>query len=209
MALKELLSGLMSGKSKDSMDWLIVGLGNPGKEYANTRHNAGAMVLEKILERHGDDFDKFSNSNKFKARVAKGRLSGQKVFLVFPQTYMNLSGNSVADAANFYKINPNRILVIFDDKEISLGSLRLRLSGSAGGHNGVKSIIEKLGTQDFPRLRVGIGTEISKKSDAANFVLGKPSKEELAELEKSVTKAAEEVEVILTEGPDTAMNRYN
>lgn len=193
------------------MDWIIIGLGNPGKDYAKTRHNAGAMVLEAILKRHPEDFDGLTPDKKFKALTAKGRLAGKKVLLVFPQTYMNLSGHSAAEAASFYKVPAENVLVLVDEKELPVGKLRLRLNGSAGGHNGIKSIIERLGTQDFPRLRIGVGNDVSKghKVDTADFVLGRPSKEELAELEATAERAAEEVEVIVTEGPETAMNRYN
>ncbi|MBN1585268.1 aminoacyl-tRNA hydrolase [Candidatus Uhrbacteria bacterium] len=191
------------------MDWLIVGLGNPGPEYAQTRHNAGAMAIEAILRRHGDGFGSLAMNRKFKALTAKGRLAGRKVMLAFPQTFMNLSGQAVAAIASFHKINPDRILVIADEKDIPLGRLRLRLSGSAGGHNGLKSIIERLGTRDFPRLRIGIGTETSKRSEAADFVLGRPSAEELAELKAAAERAAEAVRTLLADGPESAMGKFN
>jgi PTH1 family peptidyl-tRNA hydrolase len=194
------------------MDWLIVGLGNPGKKYENTRHNAGAMVLSEIVAGNPDAFgDGLRMNADLKALTAVGTIGGAKVLLVFPQSYMNLSGGAVAKAVSFYKVEPSRVLAVFDDKDIPLGTLRLRASGSAGGHNGVKSIIERLGTEEFPRLRVGVGTAASleRKTDAADFVLKRPSKAERETLAASVSRAAEAVETILTEGLEAAMNRYN
>ena len=194
------------------MDWLVVGLGNPGKKYEKTRHNAGAMVLNRIIERHRDEFGGGLKPNAdFQALVAAGKLAGAKVLLLFPQSYMNLSGGSVAKAASFYKLKPANVLVIFDDKDIPLGTLRLRPAGSSGGHNGVKSIIERLGTEEFPRLRVGTGTaaSLSRQADAADFVLKRPSKAEQETLDAAVARAAEAVEVALAEGLEAAMSRFN
>lgn len=194
---------------KGALNWLIVGLGNPGKKYAGTRHNAGAMVLAELVRRHPDAFGQLVESGKFKAKIAKGRLGDHKVLLAFPQTFMNLSGLSVSAIAKFYRLPAERVLVIFDDKDLPLGTLRLRPEGGAGGHNGVKSIIGDLGTDKFPRLRVGIGTAVTERADTADFVLGHPSAEEKAKLAKAVEQAANAIETAMKEGLDAAMNRFN
>jgi PTH1 family peptidyl-tRNA hydrolase len=203
-----------SAKSKVSEasagSWLLVGLGNPGRKYAGTRHNAGAMVLEALIRRSGDALGPLKENKKLKGLVSKGRLADTGAVLLFPTTYMNLSGEAVQAAASFYKIPPERTLLIFDDKDIPLGQLRLRPEGGAGGHNGVKSVIQRLGTQRFPRLRVGIGGAAADRAgDTADFVLGKPSKAERAALEDAVSRAAAAAETVLREGLDAAMNQHN
>ena len=136
---------------------LIVGLGNPGKEYANTRHNIGFRVIERLSEIHNIPL----NQKKHKAILGSGYIEGQKVVLAQPQTYMNLSGESVREIADFYKIEPEDMIIIFDDISLDVGQLRLRKKGSAGGHNGIKSIIAHLNSQDFPRIKVGVGEKPS------------------------------------------------
>ncbi len=191
---------------------LVVGLGNPGKKYAATRHNVGARVLEIVRERlagTGAGFEGFKTSAGFKAEVSEGKIGGAKLVLMLPTTYMNGSGEAVQPAAEFWKIAPDEILVVFDDKDLPLGKLRLRAGGSAGGHNGMRSVIERLGTEDVPRLRVGTGTERAVRADAARFVLGKFSPAERKAIKEAEERAAEAVETALREGLTAAMNKYN
>ncbi len=176
--------------------FLIVGLGNPGQEYQKTRHNVGFMVLDKLASTENLSFD---DNRPFKAQTIKTNLNGQSVLLLKPQTYMNLSGQAVVAAANFYKIPPQNILVICDDLSLELGTLRLRQKGSSGGQKGLENIINLLGTDNFMRLRLGIGPR-PDFIDAKNYVLGKfpPAREEL--LNSAVNKACETVEKLLKEG---------
>ena len=178
---------------------LIVGLGNPGKKYADTRHNIGFMVLDHLAEKAGVNF---AGERRWKTQIAK---DGAR-YLLKPQTFMNDSGVAVAKAAAFYKIDPSEVLVIYDDLDLSLGRLRLRGSGSAGGHNGMRSIISHLGTQSFPRLRIGIGRT---GMEAVGHVLGKFRDEERSELEKSVKNAVLAVALIVGQGLSAAMTRFN
>lgn len=192
------------------MRYLIVGLGNPGKEYSQTRHNVGVMVLERLLADHPEDLPAgFQLHKKFNALLADGQLERRKVVLLFPQTFMNLSGEAVSRAAAFYKIAPANVLVIFDDKDLPLGKLRLRAAGSAGGHNGMKSVLAALGTEDVPRLRLGIGAETGKEIDAAKFVLGKLTKRERETLDRALLLAAKAVSTFIREGIEAAMNKFN
>lgn len=184
--------------------YLIAGLGNPGREYDNTRHNMGFAVIEQLAEEHRIDV----SLAKHKALCGKGVIGGQKVILAKPQTYMNRSGESLREIADYYKIEPQDILVIYDDITLDVGQLRVRPKGSAGGHNGMKSIIAHLGTQDFPRVRVGIGDK-PKGMDLADYVLGHFPREEREQVEAGVKDGARAVEVFLTEGVDAAMNQFN
>ncbi len=192
---------------------LVVGLGNPGKEYANTRHNVGARVLETVrgeLAGAGGGFDDFRRNDEFRAAVSEGRLGGTKVVLMLPQTYMNESGAAVQPAARFWKVEPAEVLVVYDDKDLPLGKLRIRAGGSAGGHNGMRSVIERMGTEDLPRLRVGIGASGgSRIADAAKFVLGKFAPGERDKIAAAEKRAAEAVGAILKDGLEAAMNKYN
>lgn len=186
---------------------MIVGLGNPGKEYEATRHNVGQQAITRLFARHGATLDWQPERG---AMVGKGTVRGRKVMLVTPSDfYMNDSGAPVQKIAAFYKIQPADMLIVFDDKEIPLGTIRIRASGSAGGHKGMLSVIERLGTEEIPRLRVGIGTEASHRADAAKFVLGRPTPEEKNELFAALDRAAEAIETILEHGLEEAMNRYN
>ena len=179
---------------------LIVGLGNPGKEYINTRHNIGFMVL-----------DHFANTTEWKikwqALYTETNINGEKILLIKPQTYMNLSGNALIEFVNFYKINLEDILVIHDDLDLPVGTYRLKINSSSGGHNGIKSIIERLGNNSFARLKIGIGN--SKQIDTKDYVLGKFTKEEQEVLEKLYPTFNEIINSFITNGIDKTMNIYN
>lgn len=183
--------------------FIIAGLGNPGKKYENTRHNMGFLVLDRLAEKT----DIKVNKIKHRALVGDGFISGQKVLLVKPQTYMNLSGESLREAMDYYDVEPEHLIVIYDDFDLAVGTLRIRKKGSAGSHNGMKSIIEQIQSQDFPRVRVGIGK--SGKSDWKDFVLGKVGSEEKQMISEAVEKAADGILCILEKGIDKAMNAYN
>lgn len=182
--------------------YIIAGLGNPGKKYENTRHNIGFITLDYLAERHDIQINKI----KHKALVGEGRISGQKVLLVKPQTYMNLSGESLREVMDYYKVDIEDMIVIYDDIDLPAGTVRIRKKGSAGTHNGMRSIVQHLG-QDFPRIRMGIGNE--RKGDLADFVLGGFSKEDREVLEPAVVRACDSVECYIAEGIEKAMNKYN
>lgn len=181
---------------------IVVGLGNPGKEYAQTRHNIGFMVIDQLLIYLGGGQYK----EKFKAQVAETKIGREKVLLVKPQTYMNASGESVVDIVRFYKTPLEELLIVYDDMDLDLGRLRIRIKGSAGGHNGMKSIIYQLQSDDFPRLRVGIG---KAPAQAINYVLGKFREEEQSLLHEAVDKAIKAIETIVKFDVDKAMNLFN
>ena len=185
--------------------FVIVGLGNPGKKYENTRHNAGFMAIDAIADKYGISV----KEKKHKALCGSGVIEGQKVLLVKPETYMNLSGESIGDIMNFYKLDPEEeMLVIYDDISLALGNIRIRKKGSAGGHNGIKSLIAHTGTQNFLRIKVGVGEKPSGW-DLADYVLGHFSEEDhkkLVEIMPDVIQAA----VLMMQGDvDKAMNDYN
>lgn len=180
-----------------------MGLGNPGKKYENTRHNMGFIAVDLIAEEYGIKIDKL----RFKALVGEGRIAGQKALLVKPQTFMNLSGQSVTEIMNFYKEDIENLIVIYDDIDIPTGSIRLRKKGSAGTHNGMRNIVYLLGDDGFPRIRVGIGSET--KLDLMNYVIGGVSKKEKEPLEAALTNAAKAAVCIIEKGIDKAMNEYN
>jgi PTH1 family peptidyl-tRNA hydrolase len=192
-------------------EWkLIVGLGNPGAEYAGTRHNVGFEVIEVLARRHGIPLTTRRSllaRRNFKAEYGEGRIAGQRVILARPMTYMNLSGEAVSALARFYKIAPQDVLVILDDVALPLGQLRLRYKGSAGGHNGLNDILHRLHTQEVPRLRIGVGA--SKPGDMIGHVLSRFRKEELPTIQAAYETAADAVECALTEGFEMAMNRFN
>ena len=180
---------------------IIAGLGNPTKEYEGTRHNIGFSVIDKLADKYNISM----NEKKHKAICGKGMIEGEKVILLKPQTYMNLSGESVVDAVNFYKVDPEEdVIIIYDDIDLDVGKLRIRAKGSAGGHNGMKNIIAHLGTQVFPRIRVGVGAK-----PKADYVLGRFPKEELPEIEAGRETACEAVKIIVSQGVEAAMNRIN
>lgn len=185
--------------------YIIVGLGNPGKEYQGTRHNIGFQVIDYIAEKAGISM----LERKHKAMVGKGMLHGQKVILAKPQTYMNLSGESVRELVDYYKIDwEEELIVISDDISLDVGGIRIRKKGSAGGHNGLKNIIQHLSGDGFTRIKMGVG-EKPKGYDLADYVLGHFTSEEQKTMEEAVKKAEESIGVMLQDGVDMAMNRYN
>ncbi len=184
--------------------YIIVGLGNPGKQYEHTRHNVGFEVIDRLAEKH----DILMTERKHRAFCGKGLIGGQKAMLVKPQTFMNLSGESVKSAVDFYQIGTDELIVVYDDVSLSPGQLRIRRAGSAGGHNGIKNIIAQLGTQEFPRVKVGVG-EKPERMDLADYVLSHFSKSEWEMMEEAFKEAADAVEVMIADGADAAMNRFN
>ena len=195
----------MPENSPQSDTYLIVGLGNPGPKYAGTRHNIGFVVVDELARRHGLSF----SQKQANAEVARGRIAGTPVILAKPLTYMNESGRAVQALARYYKIPANQVLVVYDDFALPLGTLRIREKGSAGGHNGVTSVIQHLGTQGFPRLRVGVDRPVQVQHSTVDWVLGRFTKEEQAVIQPTVPRAAEAIEGILHDGIERAMNQYN
>jgi PTH1 family peptidyl-tRNA hydrolase len=183
---------------------IIAGLGNPEKEYKGTRHNAGFEVINKLAY----DYDIQMNKVKFRAIYGTGSIKGKSVLLLKPQTYMNLSGESVRDALSFYKLGAENLIVVYDDCALDVGEIRVRKQGSAGGHNGMKSIIYQLETDTFTRVRVGIG-EKPPKFDLVDYVLSRFNKNETEKIIEGYTKAGEAVEIILSGSADIAMNKFN
>ena len=194
-----------SSKKAGPVEWLVVGLGNPGSKYEWTRHNMGFLVVDELAERLSIPVQRL----KFKALTNTAVLGGKSVLLMKPTTYMNLSGESVGQAARFYKIPPERVLVISDDVALPQGKLRVRRSGSAGGHNGLKNIISHLGTDQFPRIKVGVGQKPSPDSDMVNWVLGTFTGQDRKAMEEAIGRAADAVTVLLQHGIDQAMASYN
>ena len=185
--------------------FVIAGLGNPTSQYEGTRHNVGFDVIDTIAEQYNIAV----TERKSRAFCGKGIIAGQKVLLVKPQTYMNLSGESLRQIVDFYKIDPEEeLLVIFDDVSLAVGQLRIRKKGSAGGHNGIKSIISHLGTSEFSRIKIGVG-EKPKEYDLADYVLGHFSKDEKEIMQEGYKKAVHAVEMILQDDMEGAMNRFN
>ena len=184
--------------------YLIAGLGNPGKEYDMTRHNIGFEVIDYIAGRYNVKVKKL----KFKALYQKAEIEGFEVILMKPQTYMNLSGESIRDAAAFYKIPPEKIIIISDDINLDEGRIRVRRSGSAGGHNGLKSIIYQLASDNFIRIRIGVG-EKGQGQDLVDYVLSRFSKEQIAVLENAIINAAGAAVEIMKNGVESAMNKFN
>lgn len=181
---------------------LIVGLGNPGIEYINTRHNIGFSTIDLLSSKYNIEISR----EKFKGMYGEGFINNTKVILLKPTTFMNLSGESIREIADFYKLDSNEILVIYDDISLPVGRLRIRTKGSAGGHNGIKSIIANLGTDVFPRIKIGVG---QPKGDLVNHVLGKFSKEDNEVLDKVLETVSAAVETIISKDATEAMNKYN
>ena len=186
------------------IEWLLAGLGNPGQKYAKTRHNVGFHILDRLAQAEGLSFDRRRN----KALIARGNIEGVPAALVKPQTYMNLSGQAIAPIARFYKLPPERILVIYDDLDLPLARLRIRQKGGAGGHKGMLSIIQHLGSKDFPRLRVGIDRPPGPMPVEA-YVLQKFTPNQWAEMEITYQKALNAIRDLLAHGVEHAMNTYN
>ena len=183
--------------------YVVVGLGNPGKQYENTRHNIGFITIDYLADQLGVKV----NKAKHKALIGECRIGSEKVVLVKPQTYMNLSGESVSQIMNFYKIPIENLIVIYDDIDIDKGAVRIRAKGSAGTHNGMRSIIKLVGENKFPRVRIGIGKD--SRIPLVDYVIGGFRKDEVKIMEEAVEHAAAGVEAIITEGIDRAMNKYN
>lgn len=184
--------------------YLIAGLGNPTKEYDKTRHNVGFSVIDILADQYRIDV----SEKKHKALCGRGVIEGQKVILVKPQTFMNLSGESLREVSDYYKIEPQDMIVIYDDISLDPGQLRIRLKGSAGGHNGIKNIIAQLGTQEFPRIKVGVGAK-PPRMDLADYVLSRFSPEEQKQMDEAFREAAEAAVSMMTDGAERAMNHYN
>ena len=185
--------------------WMVVFLGNPGPKYDGTRHNVGFRVGDVVAKRCGVSIRRLKN----RALTAECELGGQRVLLVKPQTYMNLSGEAVRPLADFYKLPPERVLVVSDETALEPGRIRLRPGGSAGGHNGLKSIIQHLGTDGFPRLRLGVGAPPHQDYDMADWVLGVLRGEDARLLDQAAEKAADAIECCISQGIDKAMSLYN
>ncbi len=195
---------LFGNKGGSSVEWLIAGLGNPGRKYENTRHNLGFRTVELLAERKGVKLNKV----KFKSAYNICEFAGARCLIMKPQTYMNLSGEAVQEAARFYKIPADRVLVIYDDVSLPVGKLRVRPSGSAGGHNGIKNIIAHLGTQDFPRIKIGAGAP-EEKEGMIDWVIGVPSQKEREILLEAFKRAIEAAECVIAHGCQKAMNDFN
>ena len=183
--------------------YIIAGLGNPGKKYEETRHNMGFMAVDFLAEK----YDIKVNKIRFRALTGEGRIAGQKVLLLKPQTYMNLSGESIRLALEYYKVNPQELIVIYDDIDIQAGMIRIRKKGSAGTHNGMRNILYHIRTEDFPRIRVGIGS--GRKEDMIDYVTGSVPKDEITLLKEAADKAACGAACIVEKGIEKAMNEYN
>ena len=186
-------------------DWLIVFLGNPGPRFDGTRHNVGFLTAEKCERDTGARILRA----RFKALTASCKVGDQTLLLMKPQTYMNLSGDAVIEAARFYKIPPERVLVVSDDVSLPIGKLRVRTKGSAGGHNGLKSIISRLGSDQFPRVKIGVGAPPHPDYDMADWVLSVFRNQDAEDIDKAAARAWEAVKCYVAEGPEKTMNRYN
>ena len=186
-------------------EFLIVGLGNPGPKYEFTRHNAGFLCMDLLAQQLGVKIDRI----KFKSVVADVAIEGSRCILMKPQTFMNNSGEAVRDAANFYKIPPEHIIILFDDISLPPGKLRIRRKGSDGGHNGIKSILYLLGSDQFPRIKLGLGAKPRPDYDLADWVLSTFQKDELSRMKEAMEKACEAVPLLVREETDRAMNLYN
>ena len=196
---------MLFGKKPAGVSWLIVGLGNVGDKYEGTRHNVGFRVADELAERAGVPVQRL----KYRALTGQAEIGGARVLLMKPVTFMNLSGEAVCPAADFYKVPPDHILVLSDDVSLPVGKLRIRRGGSAGGHNGLKNIIQHLGTDQFPRVKVGVGEKPHPDYDMADWVLGKFQGEDRKAIDQAVQRAADAVECLLREGPERAMSRFN
>lgn len=191
--------------SSRPVSWLVVFLGNPGLRYEGTRHNAGFMAADAFSQKH----DVRISRARFRALTAQCGIGGDQVLLMKPQTYMNLSGEAVGQAARFYKIPPEHILVLSDDITLPIGALRIRTKGSSGGHNGLKNIIEVLGTDAFPRIRIGVGSPPHPDYDTIDWVLSVFRDQDAEDMAEAASRAADAAECYIAEGPEKAMNRYS
>ena len=192
-------------KKPGGVSWLIVLLGNPGPRYEMTRHNAGFMAADAMAQEKNVNI----NKARFKALTATCDIGGESVLLMKPQTFMNLSGDAVAQAARFYKIPPEHVIVVSDEISLPIGKLRIRTKGSAGGHNGLKDIIAKLGTDAFPRIRIGVGAPPHPDYDMADWVLSSFKNQDAEDMLAAAARAAQAAQCYITQGADRAMNRFN
>lgn len=206
MGIMDIFAQLEQNKpSAGKPEWLIIGLGNPGMVYEKTRHNAGFMAIDTLAGQEQIQV----NRMKFKAYCADTTLAGQRCLLLKPQTYMNNSGESVVQAMQFYKIDISHIIILYDDISLPAGKLRIRRKGSAGGHNGIKSIIELTGSEDFARIKLGVGKKPNKNMNLADWVLSKFTETELTQMQTSCENACECLKLMLNAQTDKAMNLYN
>ena len=200
-----MVNNMFFKKKESAYDWLIVGLGNPGLQYEKTRHNAGFMVIDALAEKYGVGFPK----RKYDALIGECKIGDNRIMLVKPQTFMNLSGKAVTAICSFYKIPYDKVIVMFDDVSLDVGKIRVRRKGSDGGHNGIKDIIQLSGTSDIPRIKIGVGKKPNAEYDLKDWVLGKFSKEDLDNFQKATEIGVKAAEEIVKRGIDSAMNRYN
>lgn len=191
--------------NRSGVGWLVVFLGNPGPRYEGTRHNAGFMTADALAKELGLRIDRL----RFRALTAQCEIGGEKVLLMKPQTYMNLSGEAVGQAARFYKVAPEHVLVVSDETALPIGALRVRRKGSAGGHNGLKSVISALGTEDFPRIRLGVGAPPHPDYDMAEWVLSPFKNQDAEDMARSAQRAADAVKSYITAGAEKTMSLYN
>ena len=198
---------MLFGNKSSAVDWLIVGLGNPGQKYEKTRHNMGFLTVDLLAEKQGVKLNKI----KFKSAYNIMTFAGAKCLVMKPQTYMNLSGEAVREAVQFYKLPADHVLVIYDDVSLPVGKLRVRPTGSAGGHNGIKNIIAHLGTQDFPRVKIGVGAPEGGGAEMVDWVIGEPSPSDKKLLLEAANRAVDAAERIVLDGGDCqkAMNQFN
>lgn len=196
-------SNSQTGSGK--IEYVIAGLGNPGMEYEGTRHNAGFFVLDALAQQEGADISRI----KFKGKTGEAVIGGKRCLLLKPTTYMNLSGESIVQALDFYKLGTDRLIVVYDDISLEPGNLRIRRKGSHGGHNGMRSIIDLAGRDDFPRVKIGVGRKPHPDYDLAKWVLGKFSKEDAEKMKQSAENACECIKLMVQGKTDEAMNKYN
>ena len=195
----------MFGIKRGKIEYIIAGLGNPGPKYADTRHNAGFKAIDLLAEKNGFEIKK----SKFKSLIADEVIAGRRCLIMKPQTMMNLSGEAILEAADYYNIPDENIIIIYDDISLDIGKIRIRRKGSAGGHNGIKSIISCLGSEDFPRVKIGVDKKPDARIDLAAWVLGSFPKEKEAELNTALENAVCSVELMVNSKIDEAMNKYN
>lgn len=196
---------MLFGKKPSGVEWLVAGLGNPGEKYAKTRHNMGFLTLDLLAEREHIKLNRI----RFKAVTARLEFGGHECLLMKPQTYMNLSGEAIQEAAQFYKIPADHVLVIYDDVSLPVGKIRVRPSGSSGGHNGIKNITAHLGTDIFPRVKIGTGAPPDPARDMIGWVIGEPSQQEKKLLLDAFDRAIGAAACIIASGCEQAMNQYN
>lgn len=195
----------MFGIKRGKIEYIIAGLGNPGPKYADTRHNAGFKAVDLMARKNGFEIKK----SKFKSLIADEVIAGKRCLIMKPQTMMNLSGEAILEAADYYNIPDENIIIIYDDISLDIGKIRIRRKGSAGGHNGIKSIISCLGSEDFPRVKIGVDKKPDARIDLAAWVLGNFPKEKEAELNTALENAVGSVELMVNSKIDEAMNKYN